>query len=92
MHVIIWIESSLALLKGLLVHKTTRKKELVVCLYHHGLSVSYECVMKVSSEEANRVIDIYKHEGLVCPTTLTKDLFITCNLDNINHNPRKKVV
>ncbi len=80
-------ESSLPLFLGLLVHNMTQKRELVDCLYHHGLSVSYDRVMKVSTDEANRVIDIYKHEGLVCPTTLRKDLFTTCTLDNIDHNP-----
>ena len=37
-------------------------------------------------DEANRVIEIYEHDNVVCPTNLRNGLFTTGNLDNIDHN------
>ena len=48
--------------------------------------MSYDIVLQLSTEEANRVID-NENEGIVCPTTLRDELFTTVNLDNIDHNP-----
>ena len=80
-------ETSLPLYLGLLIHNKTRKRDLVDVLFQHGLSVSYLRVMQVSTDEANRVIEIYKNDKVVCPTTLRNGLFTTGNLDNIDHNP-----
>ena len=80
-------ETVLPLYLGLLIHNKTRKRELIDILFEKGLSVSYDRVLQLSTEEANRVIDIYENEGIVCPTTLRDELFTTGNLDNIDHNP-----
>ena len=48
--------------------------------------MSYDRVLQLSTEEANRVID-NENEGIVCPTTLRDELFTTVNLDSIDHNP-----
>ena len=79
--------TSLPLYLGLLIHSKTRKRDLVDVLFQHGLSVSYDCVLRVSTDKANRVIEIYEHDGVVCPTKLRGGLFTTGNLDNIDHNP-----
>ena len=44
-------------------------------------------VLQLSKEEANRGTDKYENEGNVRPSTLRDQLFITGNLDNIDHNP-----
>lgn len=80
-------ETSLPLYLGLLIHTKTRKRDLVDVLFQHGLSVSYDRVMQASTDEANRVIEAFKHDGVVCPTNLRNGLFTTGNLDNIDHNP-----
>ena len=82
-------ETTLPLYLGLLVHNKTRKRDLIDNLFQKGLSVSYDRVLQVSTEEANRVIAKYDIEGCVCPTNLKKKnkLFTTGNLDNIDHNP-----
>ena len=80
-------ETSLPLYLGLLIHSKTRKRDLVDVLFQHGLCVSYDRILEVSTDEANRVIEIYKHDGVVCPTKLRSGIFTTGNLDNIDHNP-----
>ena len=39
------------------------------------------------TEKANRVINMFEKEGIVCPLILKNNLFTTGNLDNIDHNP-----
>jgi len=80
-------ETVLPLYLGLLIHNRTRKRDLIDILFEKGLSVSYDRVLQLSTEEANRVIDNYENEGSVCPSTLRDKLFTTGNLDNIDHNP-----
>ena len=80
-------ETSMPLYLGLLIHNKTRKRELVDTLFQHGLSVSYQRIQQVSTDEANRVIEIYENDNVVCPTKLRNGLFTTGSLDNIDHNP-----
>ena len=80
-------ETSLPPYLGLLIHNKTRKWDLVDILYQRGVSVSYDRVLQISTDEANRVKEIYKHNNIVCPTNLRNGLFTTGNLDNIDHNP-----
>jgi hypothetical protein len=80
-------ETVLPLYLGLLIHIKTRKRDLIDTLYAHGLSVSYDRVLNFSTDEANRAIDRFEREGLVCPAILRDGLFTTGNLDNVDHNP-----
>ena len=80
-------ETSLPLYIGLLIQTKTRKRDLVDVLFQHGLSVSYDCVLQAPTDEANRVIEHFKCDGVVCPTNLRNGLFTTGNLDNRDHNP-----
>ena len=54
--------------------------------YHNivFILVSYDRVLQVSTDEANRLIEIYNNEGIVSPTSLNHNLFTTGNLDNIS--------
>ena len=80
-------ETPLPLYMGLLIHAKTRKRELVDILYEHGLSVSYDRVMQHSTDIANQVIAQYQEDGVVCPPKLKRGLFVTGQLDNVDHNP-----
>ena len=79
-------ETHLPLYMGLLIHAKTRKRELVDILYEHGLSVSYDRVMQLSTDIANQVIAQYQEDGVVCPPKLKRGLFVTGQLDNVDHN------
>lgn len=72
---------------GLKIHAETRKKELVDCLYHLGLSISYDRVMSISTDVANTVCAKYEADGVVVPPGLTSNLFTVGMVDNIDHNP-----
>ena len=80
-------EAALPLYLGLLLHNKTRKRELIDNLFDNGLSVSYDRVLQLSTDEANRAIEMYEIEDCVCPSTLQDNIFTTGNIDNINHNP-----
>ncbi|XP_063958715.1 uncharacterized protein LOC135154778 [Lytechinus pictus] len=80
-------ETSLPVYLGLLIHNKTRKRDLVDILFQHGLSVSYDRVLQISVDEANKAIEVYENDRVVCPTKLRSGLFTTGNLDNIDHDP-----
>ena len=80
-------ETLLPLYIGLLVHNKTRKRDLIDILHAKGLSVSYDRVLQLSTDVANKVLETFEKDDFVCPTTLRKDLYTTGNLDNIDHNP-----
>ena len=63
-------EPALPLYIGLLIHNKTRKRGLIDTLFEKGLSVSYDRVLQLSTNEANKCIDRYEQEGVVCPTAL----------------------
>ncbi len=56
-------------------------------LFKHGLSVSYDCILQLSTDIGNAVIDLFEKDGLVFPTNFQHGLFTTGNLDNIDHDP-----
>lgn len=72
---------------GLKVHAKTRKRELVDCLHKHGLSISYDRVLRISSSIAKTIIDRFEKDGVVCPPQLKSGIFTTGQVDNIDHNP-----
>ena len=81
-------ETALPLYLGLLIHNKTRKRDLIDKFYEKGLSVSYDRVLRLSTQEANRVIDMYENMGCVLPSPLRNNLFSTGNFDNLDHNTR----
>ena len=72
---------------GLKVHVKTRKRELIDCLHKHGLSISYDRVLRISSSVAKGIIDRFEEDGVVCPPQLKSGIFTTGQVDNIDHNP-----
>ena len=79
-------ETPVPLYLGFLIHSKTRKKELVEILHEHGLCISYDRVMQLSADMANKVIAQYQLEGVVCPPKLKSGLFVTSQQDNVDHN------
>ena len=65
-------ETALPLYRGVLIHNRTRKRDLIDILFEKGLSVSYDRVLQLSTEQANGAIDMYENEGSVCPSTIDR--------------------
>jgi len=57
---------------ALLVHSRTCKRKLVDKLYHLGLSMSYDRLMKITTDIANSVCAKYVTEDLVCSAGLIR--------------------
>ena len=80
-------ETLLPLYLDIFIHGKTRKRELVDVLFKHGLSVSYDRILQLSTDIGNAVIDLFESDGVVFPTKFQHGLFTTGNLDNIDHDP-----
>ena len=80
-------ETPLPIYLGLMLHGTTRKRELVDKLHKLGLAISYDHVLQISTDLANTVCRLYEEEGVVCPPNLKKCVFTTAAVDNLDHNP-----
>ena len=72
---------------GLMLHASTRKRDLVDKFHSLGLSISYDRLLQISKNFANNVCELYEEEGVVCPPKLRKQVFTTAAVDNIDHNP-----
>ena len=80
-------ETPLPIYLGLMLHASTRKRDLVDKLHKLGMSISYDCVLQISTNLANNVCRFYEEEGVVCSPNLRKHVFTTSAVDNIDHNP-----
>ena len=65
-------ETVLPLYIGLVLHSKTRQRQLIDTLFDKGLSVSYERVLQFTTDVANREIERYEQEKVVCPSQLRK--------------------
>ena len=72
---------------GLQLLAHTRKRELIDNLCRVGMSISYDCVLRLSTDMGNTVCKMYESENVVCPPTMHGNLFTTAAVDNIDHNP-----
>ena len=72
---------------GLMVHAKTRKRSMVEKLAAEGLSVSYKRVQDIQTSIASQLCAKFNKDGMVCPPTLQKGLFINAAIDNIDHDP-----
>lgn len=80
-------ETPLPIYVALKIHGETRKKGLVDTLNKMGLCISYDRVLGISTEIANKVCAMYDKEGVVCPPKLARNIFTVAAVDNIDHNP-----
>ena len=65
---------------GLLIHNKTRKRDFIDIVFDKRLSVSYDLILQLETDVANSAITSFEQSGVVY-------LFITGNLNNIDHNP-----
>ena len=63
-------ETPLPIYLGLMLHGTTRKRELVDKLHKLGLAISYDRVRQISTDLANIVCRLCEEEGAYCPPNL----------------------
>ena len=70
-----------------MLHAHTRKRELIDKLYHLGMSISYDCVLRISAQMGNSACEQYQREHVVCPPKLRHNVFTTSAVHNIDHNP-----
>lgn len=80
-------EPPFAVYVGLLLFAKTRKRNLIDTLFQHGLCISYDRVLEISTRLGDSAIQQYLEEGVVCPAVLQKGIFTTTAVDNIDHNP-----
>ena len=69
------------------MHAKTHKRELVDALFELGLSISYDCLLTISTVLCNTLCKQFELEKTVCPPKLKLELFTTAAIDNIDHNP-----
>ena len=60
--------------------------QIVIIVSGLGLSISYDCVLQLSTDLANAVCRQYK-DDIVCPPDLRKNVFTTSAVNNIDHIP-----
>ena len=57
---------------GVMLHMKTRKRDLIDRLHSPGMSISYDEVLRLSSDMANAVYEHFKATDTVCPPNLKK--------------------
>ena len=80
-------EPLFAIYVGLLLYANTKKRNLIDLLFQHGICISYDRVLEISTTLGDTVIQKYLEDGVVCPSVLQKGVFTTLPIDNIDHNP-----
>ena len=79
-------ETPLPVYIGVMLHVKTRKRDLIDRLHALGMSISYDHVLRLSSDMANAVCEHFKETQTVCPPNLKRNVFTTAAVDNIDHN------
>ena len=80
-------ETPLPVYLGLMIHNKTRQKTLLEKINQLGLCISYDRVMELESTVTNGLCSIYRSLDNVVPVNLSKNVFTTAAIDNIDHNP-----
>ena len=80
-------ETPLPIYVGVTIHNKTRKRQLVDKLFELGLSISYDHVMEISTEQGNRACKQYNQEKTVCSHNLCLGLNTIGVINNFDHNP-----
>jgi hypothetical protein len=69
------------------LYAKTRKRQLIDALFQHGICISNDRVLEISTQLGESVLSQFMEDGVVCPAILQKGLFTTSAVDNIDHNP-----
>ena len=69
-----------------MLHMKTRKRNLIDRLHSLAMSISYDEVLRLSSDMANAVYEHLKETDTVCPPNLKTNVFTTAAVDNLDLN------
>ena len=73
---------------SLKLYGTVRSKSLIDNLFHLGLCISYDRVLKIPKEYTDNLVKGYNVNQVFCPLTLKRNVFTIIAKDNIDHNAR----
>ena len=62
-------------------------RNLIDTFFSLGICVSYDRLLRLTSDISNGVCDKFTINGIVCPPKLRSKLFTTAAVDNIDYNP-----
>ena len=80
-------ETPILLYISMKIHAATRNRNLIDTLFSLGICVSYDRLLRLTSDISNRVCEQFTVDGIVCPPKLCSKLFTTAAVDNIDYNP-----
>lgn len=60
---------------------------MIDALFQHGICISYDRVLEISTQLGESVLSQFLEDGVVCPAVLQKGIFTTSAVDNIDDNP-----
>jgi len=69
------------------VRHSTAQEKLVDRLFHLGLSISYDRVLRITAQLGSSVCAQFNSEQVVCPPKLRGNVFTTAAVDNIFQHP-----
>ena len=72
---------------GLMLHVHTCKRDLVDRLYHLGMSISYDHVLRLFAQMGSNACKQFHQDHVICPLKLRSKVFTSAAVDNIDHNP-----
>ena len=72
---------------GLIMHAHMRKRDLVERLYHLGMSISYDRILRLSEQMGSITCKKFHQYHVVCPPKLKSKVFTSDAVDNNDHNP-----
>ena len=81
-------ETPLAIYVVLLLHAHHRDREIIEDLSKLGLCIGYHRVLTISATLGNEAISKYHNAGVVYPLNMERNVFTTCQVDNIDHDPQ----
>ena len=77
-------ETPFPLYLGLKLHGEGRQKKQISNANAFGMSVSYKRVMEIKRSMAQAVVKQFVNDGVVLPTNICKDVFVTFDMDNLD--------
>ena len=77
-------ETPFPLYHGLKLHGGARQKKQVELAHELGIFVSYNCVMEIKRQIACAVCKRHAEDGIVLPTNLRSNVFVTFDVDNLD--------
>ena len=80
-------ETPLPLYVAMKIHAVTRKRNIIDTLFHWGICVSYDRLLKLITDISNGVCERFTMDGVVCPPKLRCGVFSSAAVDNLDHNP-----